>query len=213
MRKNAAFTLIELLVVVAIIVVLMAILLPALASAREQAKTVACLSQTRQMGQAMYMYAQEENGRIPTYTMELRILFYGNDWIYNDSSYKSGGGAASKWVAHGLFLNKGFLNTNKVFYCPAGIQRDAQSQTYWGVSWSSKWCSYDYIAGVYLNDRTSITSDYAGKAVLTEDGLFSTGWSYHRGMVNVLYLGGDATSIRQTPLRGKAWQWNLLDRN
>lgn len=206
------FTLIELLVVIAIISILMAVLLPALASSREQAKTIACLSQVRQMGQAMYMYAQEENGRIPKYTLELYMIYYGSDWIYDGSSYKSSGGASNKWTAHGLFLNRGYLSTSKVYYCPSGNVRDGQAQTYWGYSWSSKFCSYDYIAGHYFNDRTHITTDYAGKAILTEHNVFSAGWAYHRGMINVLYLGGDASTISQTPLKNKAWEWNRLDR-
>lgn len=56
------FTLIELLVVVAIIVTLIAILMPALASARLQAKVVACSSNVRQYGFALQMYTSEYNG-------------------------------------------------------------------------------------------------------------------------------------------------------
>ncbi len=62
-----AFTLIELLVVVAIIAVLMAILLPALNGARERAKEVACLSNLRQIGVGIRIYADENNGYMPTF--------------------------------------------------------------------------------------------------------------------------------------------------
>jgi len=58
------FTLIELLVVVAIIAVLVALLLPALANARNMAKTVACLSNLRQLGIYGQMYQQEWNDSI-----------------------------------------------------------------------------------------------------------------------------------------------------
>lgn len=54
--KKSAFTLVELLVVVAIIAILMAILLPALQSARERARSIKCLSNTRNMGQAFMQY-------------------------------------------------------------------------------------------------------------------------------------------------------------
>lgn len=60
-----AFTLIELLVVVAIIATLIAILLPALASARQAAWTTQCLSNQRQIGLAMMMYADDHRGWVP----------------------------------------------------------------------------------------------------------------------------------------------------
>ncbi len=63
--KHKAFTLIELLVVVAIISLLMAILLPALAGARQSAKGVSCLSNLRQIGNAIQMYANENENLLP----------------------------------------------------------------------------------------------------------------------------------------------------
>ncbi len=63
MRKTG-FTLIELLVVVAIIAVLVAMLLPALASAREMAKSAVCRSNLKQIGQAEMFYTDEWNGGI-----------------------------------------------------------------------------------------------------------------------------------------------------
>ena len=63
--KRGGFTLVELLVVVGIIAILVAILLPALTRARIQAKNVQCKSQLRNLGQAMVLYANENNGKIP----------------------------------------------------------------------------------------------------------------------------------------------------
>jgi len=78
--QQSAFTLIELLVVIAIIAILAAMLLPALARAKESAKRISCLNSLRQLGVASQLYLGDSQGYYPPRSINSRWpnAFYEN---------------------------------------------------------------------------------------------------------------------------------------
>lgn len=64
-RPRSAFSLVELLVAIGVIVCLLGILLPALGSARQQAKDMACMSNMRQLAVGLISYASQNNSSFP----------------------------------------------------------------------------------------------------------------------------------------------------
>lgn len=103
-RHHAGFTLIELLVVIAIIALLMAILMPALARVRKQAKTVLCQSTLKQWGVIWAMYMDENEGDFPDYL--------AGDWMLNLADYYR--------------RSEKRLDNDKLLYCAAATKSISQ---------------------------------------------------------------------------------------
>jgi prepilin-type N-terminal cleavage/methylation domain-containing protein/prepilin-type processing-associated H-X9-DG protein len=108
MPRRRGFTLIELLVVIAIIAILAAILFPVFAQARDQARQTTCLSNMRQLGTGLMMYAQDYDEALPSWP------FYAKPSIFNAPEWKDWGPAL--WV-HVLMP---YVKNKQVFACPNG---------------------------------------------------------------------------------------------
>jgi prepilin-type N-terminal cleavage/methylation domain-containing protein len=87
--RRCGFTLIELLVVIAIIAVLAALLLPALAKAKEKANRIKCLSNIRQVGQASMLYLTDYNDRFPPKVCRNGSTPTQSSWVGQAGAYST----------------------------------------------------------------------------------------------------------------------------
>jgi len=141
MRRKDGFTLIELLVVIAIIAILAAMLLPALARAREKGRQAQCISNLKQILLAAHMYANDCDGYLPWH------YSYGNNWM--NSLY-----------------NGNYVSNVKLFRCPSylvngygttGCLTRQYSYGVWYNLYNAKLNYYETFGGVNNSDVVYIS--------------------------------------------------------
>jgi len=118
--RIAAFTLIELLVVIAIAAVLAGLFLPVLARTREAGRSTACLSNLRQIGIALQLYAQDHNNHLPV----MRDRVSGTNEV-----------AADRLPSMDMVLSNHLGNT-QILRCPSDRQQ-VYALTGSSYSWNS----------------------------------------------------------------------------
>jgi len=133
--RNSGFTLIELLVVIAIIAILAAMLLPALAKAKNRAQHVRCFNNLKQWGLAQRMYVDDSNDTYPWPRYQVSstaqqdnplwgdvVTFYnqhiGNDVWFNALPNYVGGKPLYFWGANDA---SDFARASSIFTCPTAV--------------------------------------------------------------------------------------------
>lgn len=99
MRKRG-FTLIELLVVIAIIAILAAILFPVFAQARDKARAISCLSNSKQIATALHMYTQDHDEIYP-FSTDFGLPLYNINGSPIMGRYKYWGDMLAPYIKNG----------------------------------------------------------------------------------------------------------------
>src|SRR5690606_35206574 len=120
--RTHGFTLIELLVVISIVVLLIAILLPALSQARQVARQATCLSQVRQVGLAIAMYAGDHRESFPAWDDPTQN--------YPDTGFTDPPVGVA-WQFN--LIRQDYIHTIDFYDCPELVRRKWQETNYYNI--------------------------------------------------------------------------------
>lgn len=229
LNNNRGFTLIELLVVISIITLLISILLPALAAARDVARSLQCLSNEHQIGLGIVLYANDHDAYIPPEMGEVHGI---DRWRWPQILKENG------YINTPMAPINGGAVTVGVFSCPA----ESSPTTHSAQSWNRAWYKTNYGLNNYFatnwknhpsNYRTGRLAPFeriynstsyrntnpSAVALLGDSGMGPESrwgpliWWHmsnfrHRGSWNVLYFDFHAGSISDMPDKSQAFWHN-----